>query len=201
MSDQTIDAQDHSVPDKAPAPSTRPGQQVERGVPSKIIRVTQKMNHLRTPTDQIILRSFSWEWALIPYTTYRFYVVPSDSSAFDCVIRYSDLTRIEAHHAVVQARLEGTPRLPTMPSAHSVPLVGKLFDNQEGTRMRGVDIQLYLYTLLSFGGGLRSTVLDVLRKHLSSDSTDSTVLPADVSTDLLTASIDIPPRANVEERV
>ena len=123
------------------------------------------VERLPTPIDQIILRSFSWAWSVIPYTTYRFFIVPRDAEAFDCVIRFSDLAQIEGHNALIQARRDGTPPLPSMPSAHSVPVLGKLFDNEGGTRMRGVDIQLYLYGLVTIGGGIRSTVLDVLREH------------------------------------
>jgi hypothetical protein len=127
----------------------------------------------QVPTDQIILISLSWGWALIPYTTYRFFVVPSDAPAFDCVIRYSFLQQIETHHTVIQARLDETPILPSLPSTHSIPVIGKLFDDEVGTRMRGVDIQLYLYSLVSIGGGLRSTVLDFLREHsLREDQTE-----------------------------
>ena len=117
--------------------------------------------------DQVVLRAVDWVWSgLMPHTRYLIRVVPLDAAVgFDCHLRYSDLLKLEAHATIRAARLQDAATLPTMPSAHRVPLVGKLMDSTGTSWMRGVDIQLYLQGLLRTGGGVRTTTLEVLAKH------------------------------------
>jgi hypothetical protein len=120
---------------------------------------------VRARGDMLVLRRHEWAWAgaVLPYVTYAFTVEPNGQSRFDCHLRYSDLFAIEAHGTVRQARAEGHRALPTPPSAHSVPVVGKLFDTRRTAQDRGLAIQLYLHALLAAGGGVRATVLDLMR--------------------------------------
>jgi hypothetical protein len=90
--------------------------------------------------------------------------IESGGGGFDCWLRFSDLLVVEAHHSIRQAREEGVG-LPRLPAPHTVPLVGKLFDSRGAAQARGLDIQLYLHAMLAVGGGVRTTVVDILRER------------------------------------
>jgi len=118
--------------------------------------------------DQVVLRALEWVWSgLVPHTRYLIRVVPLDAAVgFDCHLRYSDVLALEAHATIVSARLQDPTMLPIVPSAHRVPLVGKLMDSTGTSWMRGVDIQLYLQGMLRAGGGVRSTTMEALERHV-----------------------------------
>ena len=106
----------------------------------------------------------TWYWSLFaagPHVRYRMAVdcpgvLPPCSEglrSFVCDIRYSDLHRVEAHHTVRQARSDGRPALPAMPEAHAVPVVGKYLATEAEQRLRALEVQAYLQSLLRAGGG------------------------------------------------
>jgi hypothetical protein len=116
------------------------------------------------PRDVVVLRSFEWVWGAWPHVEYRMAVRPRDAPAYDAVVRYSDVAELERHHAVRVARTDGAPRLIALPSGHALPIVGKLLDSSHALRGRGLDIMLYLTSLLAAGGGVRATALDMLAR-------------------------------------
>lgn len=121
------------------------------------------------PRDFVVLRSFAWVWSAWPHVEYRLAVKPHDAPAYESLVRYSDVAELERHHAVRVARTDGAPRLVALPSGHALPIVGKLLDSSHDLRGRGLDIMLYLTSLLTAGGGVRATALDMLARRKSTE--------------------------------